>query len=360
MRSGLATVTLTTTRQSRIVTANVAGKTATVTVALESAHRRHASRRRRRSISALTPATFTCRRRRGREHPRRPHQLGRRLSRRSLGAISAATHGRRTSTRRPVSSRSRPRPPIRPASANRCRRPSPCCPAQPPSVSSRRRRRPRPSISTCRSCARRSPATRRRSSATSGQFGPDATAPTIITTTGNQVQNSWRVRPARKIISVTVIPGRRPERRRLRHRQHRDRELDRRRPTSRPSNGVSRNGSSLAGRISASIAVDASAIGIRGALRASGSRDRLQSAQLTVERRLRAAALNQTCSASRSCTSLARHSDPRPRAFVRSLWCPASAGPETGPPEGGHYIDAAMRDCRGEDCRPTTETADSD
>ena len=218
MRSGIATVTLTTTRQA-VVTANVAGKTATVTVALESAHRRRRSRRRhdidrRRYARAASPFVS----RHGREHPRRPRQLGRRHSAVAGCDLSASRRSRTSITEAGTVHRHGHRDRCLPASPNRCRTTVTVLPAQPPSVWSRRH--PTSAAVNQQVVLRaQSPATRRASSATSGTFGSDATVPSH-TTTGNQVQNSWST-PGTKIISVTVFQAAGPSGDGFGYRQHR-------------------------------------------------------------------------------------------------------------------------------------------
>ena len=169
-------VTLTTTRQA-VVTANVAGKTATVTVAPESAHRHHASRRRHDLDRRAQPASFTFgvgaaanirdvrvdwgdgsvavagRDQRGDDDGDAHLPGGRHSSRSRATATDAAGFSESVSTTVTV---------LPGAAAVRHRL---GVAATPPSISRS-------------SCARRSPATRRRSSATSGSSAADATAPT--------------------------------------------------------------------------------------------------------------------------------------------------------------------------------------
>ena len=198
--SGVASVTLTTTRKST-VTANVAGKTANVVVDLNprtglvitaptTADRRrpaghlHLRRRARRRISATSPST------------------GATASSQSLGAISGAAtashtytasghlHGARDGHRHQRLLGDGVVDHHRAAGAA--------------AVGAGDAVEPQPAGSTKRSsCGRRSRATPRASSATTGTSAPGASTPPI-STTSNQVPVSWN-QIGTKVITVTAI-----------------------------------------------------------------------------------------------------------------------------------------------------------
>ena len=160
-------MTLNTTRKST-VTANVAGKTATVVVDPESAHRHHDHRA--DNVDCCRPAgNIHLRRRHDCEHPRRESELGR-------WPVAVARRARRLDDRRRIRTWKREPTPFerqrrtRAGSPKRFKRRLPFC--------RRSRRQFRSRHPTCRrhstrrsSCACRYPATRRASSATTGSSG---------------------------------------------------------------------------------------------------------------------------------------------------------------------------------------------
>ena len=114
------------------MTANVAGKTATVAVVAESAHRHHhhgADNVDRRWAAGII---HFCRER-DREHPRRRESTGATDSR-SLSARSPDPPRRRTPTRKPELTRCRRRRPTPAGSRKPCHRSITVLPAQPPTV----------------------------------------------------------------------------------------------------------------------------------------------------------------------------------------------------------------------------------